>query len=118
LEDVWEFWKQAPYIPYNNRVDPFYKASWPSPWEIIVENKYDDFTKAVMIAWTLKLTKKFKNSLIEIKTFVDNQKNSAYNVVCVDEEWVLNYSDSGPILVKDMSESLLLENLIELTLPR
>jgi hypothetical protein len=118
LEDVWEFWKQAPYIPYNNRVDPFYKASWPSPWEIIVENKYDDFTKAVMIAWTLKLTKKYKNSLIEIKTYVDEQKNSAYNVVCVDEEWVINYSDNGPILAENIPDSFLLENLIELNLPR
>jgi len=118
LEDVWEFWKQAPYIPYNNRVDPFYKASWPSPWEIIVENKYDDFTKAVMIAWTLKLTKKYKNSLIEIKTYVDMQKNSAYNVVCVDEEWVINYSDNGPILAENIPDSFLLENLIELNLPR
>jgi hypothetical protein len=118
LEDVWEFWKQAPYIPYNNRVDPYYQASWPSPWEIIVENKYDDFTKAVMIAWTLKLTKKFKNSLIEIKTYVDKQKNSAYNVVCVDEQWVINYSDNGPILAENLPESFLLENLIELNPPR
>ena len=74
LAEVWEFWQHAPYIPYNNKVDPYYKQSWPSPWEMIVDNKYDDFTKAVMIAWTLKLTKKFENSKIEIKTYIENTK--------------------------------------------
>ena len=23
FEDVWEYWKQAPYVPYNHNVDPF-----------------------------------------------------------------------------------------------
>lgn len=118
LADVWEFWKQAPFIPYNHKVDPFHQRSWPSPWEIIVENKYDDFTKAIMIGWTLKLTKKFQNTKIEIKTIVDNQKNTHYNIVCVDDEWVINYSDNGPISTKDLPSSFLLENLIELVPPR
>lgn len=118
LTDVWEFWKRAPFIPYNHKVDPFYQASWPSPWEIIVENKYDDFTKAIMIGWTLKLTKKFQDSKIEIKTVVDKQKSAQYNIVCVDEEWIINYSDNGPIPSNTLPNSFLLENLIELRPPR
>ena len=61
LQYVWDFWHTAPFIPYNKNIDPFFQRGWPSPWEIIVENKYDDFTRALMIAWTLKLTKKFNN---------------------------------------------------------
>jgi hypothetical protein len=118
LNEVWEFWKDAPFIPYNNKIDPFYQQSWPSPWEIIVHNKYDDFTKALMIGLTLKHTKTFKNSKLEIRSLVDNHNTAYYNVVCVDEEWVINYNDNGPILLKNLPDSFLIENLIELSTPR
>jgi hypothetical protein len=116
--DVWEFWQHAPYIPYNNKIDPYHQASWPSPWEIIVDNKYDDFTKAVMIAWTLKLTKRFEKSKIEVKTYVDKAKSRQYNIVCVEDTWAINYSDNGPISLEIMPDSFLLENLVELGTPR
>lgn len=118
LAEVWEFWRHAPYIPYNNKVDPYYRQSWPSPWELIVDNKYDDFTKAVMIAWTLKLTKKFENSQLEIKTYIDNARSRQYNVVCVDDRYAINYSDNGPVPMENIPDSFLLENLIELSTPR
>jgi hypothetical protein len=55
LTITWEFWRHSPYIPYNHNIEPFNPRSWPTPWDIIVENKYDDFTKSLMIAWTLKI---------------------------------------------------------------
>ena len=114
LEDVSEFWKLAPYIPYNNKIDPFNQKGWPTPWDIIVENKYDDFTKSLMIGWTILLTNRFKNSKIEIKTLVNDQKTCYYNVVCVEDEWAINYSDNGPVPLKNLPESFFIENLIEL----
>jgi len=114
FHDVWDFWKSAPYTPYNNKVDPYYKQSWPTPWSIIVDNKYDDFTLAVMIAWTIKLTNKFKNSKIEIKVFVDNHRSKQYNLVYVDNQCVINYRDSGPVLIEEVPDTLLLENIIDL----
>ena len=74
LEDVWEFWQKAPFIPYNKNIDPYNKKSWPTPWDIIVENKYDDFTKSLMIALTLKYTNKFKNTPIEIPRSVNDDR--------------------------------------------
>lgn len=118
LDQVWKFWARAPFVPYNPKIDPFYQYGWPSPWEIIVENKYDDFTKALMIGWTLKLTEKFKDNKIEIKTFLDKEKPSQYNVVCVDNEWAINYSDFGPVPMQTIPESFSVENVIELKFPR
>lgn len=118
LEDVWEFWKAAPFIPHNRNVDPYYQQSWPSPWEIIAENKYDEFTKALMIAWTLKLTEKFSNSHIEIKTLVDLSRAREYNIVYIDNNLVLNYSDFGPISADKVPESFKIENLVEVFTPR
>jgi hypothetical protein len=71
-----------------------------------------------MIGLTLKHTKIFENSKIEIRSLVDNHNTSYYNVVCVDEEWVINYNDNGPILFKNLPDSFLIENLIELSTPR
>ena len=115
---VTEFWMQTPFIAHNHKIDPFYQASWPTPWEIIVENKYDDFTKAVMIGYTILLTEKFKNSDVQIKTLVDTQFKRLYNIVCVDNTWVLNYDDSQVLHVDNIPSLYSLENLVVLTRPR
>lgn len=114
FEDVWDFWRDAPFIQYNNKIDPYHYKSWPSPWEIIVDNKYDDFTKAIMIGNTIKLTQRFCNSSIQVRTYVDKARNALYNVVIIDETWVINYSDNGPVSMENLPGSFLLENLIEL----
>jgi len=110
-----DFWRFAPFIPYNKDIDPYNQKSWPTPWEIIVENRYDDFTKALMMAWSLKYTQRYKDSKIEIKTLVNRQKNCYYNIVCVDDQWALNYNDNGPEPLENIPDSFLLENLIELS---
>lgn len=115
---TWEFWKSAPFVPYNPEVDPFYPHGWPTPWEIIVENRYDDFTKALMIGYSLKWTKRFENTPIEIRTVVDSAKNMSYNIVCVDNRWAINYADTGPIEMKNWPDNFLVENLVELGVSR
>ena len=118
LDTVWNFWKDSPFVPYNNKVDPFHQRSWPTPWEIIAENRYDDFTKALMIGWSLKITKRYKDSIIDVRTMLDNSHNRQYNIVCVENCWTINYNDNGPELLEKVPESFLLENLTELKQPR
>jgi hypothetical protein len=118
LQEVWDFWHNAPFVPHNRNIDPYFQRSWPSPWEIIAENKYDEFTRALMIGWTLKLTNKFKNSKIELRTLVDNLRAREYNLVYIDDSWVINYNDNGPVNVSTITETVKLENLVEITIPR
>ena len=118
LQVVWDFWHLAPFTPHNSNVDPYYQKSWPSPWEIIEHNRYDDFTKALMIGWTLKLTKKFKDSRIELKTFIDSTRTRQYNLIYIDDYWVINYNDNGPITAEAVPDSFRLENLVEVSAPR
>jgi hypothetical protein len=118
LQDVWDFWHSAPFIPHNRKIDPYHYRSWPSPWELIEENKYDDFTKALMISWTLKLTKKYKNSRIEIRTLVDSAQTKQYNLIYIDENWVINYNDNGPVHASEISNLFRLENMVEVVTPR
>jgi hypothetical protein len=114
LDDVWEFWKAAPFIPYNKKIDPYNKKTWPTPWEIIDQNKYDDFTKSLMIAISLKYTNKFKNTPIEISIIVDNNKTKRYNIVIVDGKHVINFDDNGPISRDSIDDSHIIENLIQI----
>lgn len=120
LQEVAEFWALAPFIPFNREVDPYNSYSWPTPWEIIVNNKYDEFTRALIMSWTLKLTDRFKNSNIEIKTITtkSSDKEMTYNVVVVDEQKVLNYRDNEVILVNDLPQDYNLENIIQVKRPR
>jgi hypothetical protein len=118
LQDVWDFWHRAPFTPLNKEVDPYYQKSWPSPWQIIEANKYDDFTKSLMIGWTLKLTNKYKNSKIELKTLVDLARTREYNLIYVDDSWVINYNDNGPVPALEITGEFKLENLIEVSSPR
>ena len=118
FQDVVDFWDQAPRIPHNHLIDPYYDREWPTPWEIIERNKYDDFTKALMIGYSLKWTTRFENTPIEIRTFVDSERNMSYNIVCVDNKWAINYTDLGPIELESWPDQFLVQNLVELKVPR
>jgi hypothetical protein len=118
LQTVWNFWAGCPFVPYNNKVDPYYQRAWPTPWEIIDDNRYDDFTKALMIGYSLKYTKRYKESRIDLRVLLDNANGRQYNIVCVDDSWTINYSDNGPEPLEKVPESFLLENITELNVPR
>lgn len=112
FQDTHDFWKEAPFIPYNKNIDPYHQSSWPTPWEIIEHNKYDDFTKGLMIGYTLKLTKKFQSTCIELRTVVDKTRFREYNLVYVDNESVLNYLDTGPVEPNFIPEDFHLKNMV------
>lgn len=113
LELISEFWSQAPFIPYNRLVDPYNQPSWPTPWEIIIENKYDDFTIALMMAYSIKYTNKYQESNIEIRQYFTESRSQMYNLVCIDSEYVLNYGNTGQVIqVSDIPETFLLDNIV------
>jgi hypothetical protein len=118
LKDVAVFWKNAPIVAHNPKIDPYHQRAWPTPWEIIVENKYDDFTLGLMMGYTLLFTERFEHSKIEIKTLVDQEHNRLYNVVYVDETMVLNFRDNEVVNVDNVPSLYRLENLVTLERPR
>ena len=118
LLDVANFWNQINLTTHNHLIDPYYPASWPTPWEIIENNRYDDFTKAIMIGYTLLLTEKYKNSSIQVRTLVDKGANKLYNVVYVDDLHVLNFCDDDVITPEEIPDTCCVENLVVLERPR
>lgn len=118
LADIANFWSETKLIPFNHSVDPYNSNSWPNPWTIIDQGKYDDLTLAIMIGYTIKLTEQFKDSSVEIRTMVDSARTRLYNLVYVDSAYVLNYARDQVVNAQDIPESLLLENLVEIKRPR
>lgn len=107
---VAEFWDKAPFTPYNKNINQYDKSSWPSPWQILVDNIYDDFTVALMMSYSVKYTKKYKDSLVKIDTLINNSKNQIYNAVIVDNFHVLNYQSGSIISIDDIDQDLYLDN--------
>ena len=60
---------------------------------------------------------RFKNSKVEIKTLVNDQKTCYYNIVCVDDGWAINYSDNGPVQLEKLPDTFFIENIVELKSP-
>jgi hypothetical protein len=118
LKDIANFWGDIRTIPFNHKVDPYNQYSWPSPWDIIVDNTYDELTLAIIIGYTIKLTEQYKDSKIEIRTLVDINRTRLYNLVYVDDLYVLNYDRFMVINTQHITDSFFIENLVELARPR
>jgi hypothetical protein len=74
----------------NKHLDPYRVDTWPDPWQIIKDGKYNDLTINLMIGHTLKLTKRFNESQIEIRTYLDIVNKTVYNTCYIDNK-ILNY---------------------------
>ena len=89
LEDVAEFWSHAPFV--SNFLDPQNPNSWPDPWHLIIDGRFDDLAIALGMLYTLQLTQRFIGSCFEIHmSIVSSNKQSEYWLV-VDKLYALNY---------------------------
>lgn len=85
--EVAAFWAKAPFV--NNYLDPFDYKSWPDPWQLILDGKFDNLAIVLGICYTLSLTQRFSKSRFEIHKSINDKKNSNYYLV-VDNEYVFN----------------------------
>lgn len=89
VSDVAEFWSQAPFV--SNYLDPFNPKSWPDPWKLVIDGKFDDLGIALGMCYTLQLTERFKGSKFEIHMSITDLKKDRKFLLIVDECEVLNW---------------------------
>jgi hypothetical protein len=88
FEDVAIFWSRAPFV--NLYLDPQNTSSWPDPWHLVMEGKYDDLAICLGMLYTIKLTQRFMSTQCEIhKSESDKNKDSKFFLV-VDNKHILN----------------------------
>ena len=111
FEDTIEFWNNAPLS--SIAADPYDKTTWPTPWEMIEENRYCDFTKILAIYYTLQLTDRFSSSRFEIHITLDEKKSAIKYLLFVDNMTIGYYYNKSidklelPILQCQMQHTVL-----------
>jgi hypothetical protein len=101
LQDVMELWLKAPFVsPY---LEPFDPNSWPDPWHLILDGKYDDLAICLGMLYTLKLTQRFYSVDCEIHMSIDKEKKDPCFFLVVDHLHVLNYNYGKISKIEDLS---------------
>lgn len=88
LEDTVNFFRSAPLVAIQ--VDPWTPENWLTPWELIHENQYCDFSKILAICYTLQLTDCFMDEDFEIHIVTNNKESTTHYLLFVQER-VIGY---------------------------
>jgi len=89
FEDVAEFWSRAPFV--SNFLDPQHTDTWPDPWHLIIDGRFDNLAIVVGMLYTLQLTQRFMRSHFEIHMSIVSQNKSPNYWLVVDGNCALNY---------------------------
>lgn len=89
LDDTASYWAKAPFV--NNYLDPDNPKSWPDPWHLVLDGKFDNLAMCLGMLYTLKLTNRFIDSNCEIhKAMFVNVGVQDYFLI-VDKQSILNF---------------------------
>lgn len=89
LKNTVNLWKTS--CLGNTHYDYYNIDDWPSPWELIQDDSYDDFGKALGMAWTLVMIDDDKIKNLKLSSYKDLDRSSFYHVVHVEDKFILNY---------------------------
>jgi hypothetical protein len=94
IEDTIDFYSKAPMV--SHQVDPYDSSSWLTPWELLKDNKYCEFSKILAICYTLQLTDKFMDDDFEIHIIADREKSETNYLLFIRD---LVISSNGMIIM-------------------
>lgn len=102
LQDLAMFWSRAPFV--NPYIDSDDQSTWPDPWHLILDDRFDNLAIALGMLYTLKLTRRFMNIECEIHKFVFPDEKSERFLLLVDQKDVLNYQYKEVVQLVDICE--------------
>lgn len=93
-------------IPLVNYVLDFNNPdSWLTPWEIIVDDYYDDICIVILICETLMLSN-FDSDRFKLKYVQDSVDNSSFMILIVDDKDVINFSYNQIVSYNDIKNRI------------
>lgn len=84
--EVDNWWQKAPLVTHHLHI--LDTAEWPDPWQLLVENTYDEVARALGICYTLLL---LGENDIEIAEATDRMGDDVIIVLVSDAKYILNY---------------------------
>ena len=107
-----EFWNKAPRI--DKYINQYNSQEWPTPWEVLKENRFCPVAIPLMIGWTLKLTTRFTKVPVLIKISIDIRTQRYYNLVQV-ENTIIDYENNIICISSELSDSIVCQEVVELS---
>ena len=84
--EIDKFWQR---VPMNNHyLHPDFIKDWPDPWQLLFDNTFCNYARALGMLYTLILLGIKKLELVEA---VDDNSNEVVLVLVDDAKYVLNY---------------------------
>ena len=86
VQEVDKFWQRVPIT--NHYLHPDFIKDWPTPWQLISDNNYCYYARALGMIYSLLL---LGTNAIELVQAVDDNSNEVVLVLVDDAKYVLNY---------------------------
>jgi hypothetical protein len=103
LDDTVKFYQRAPIV--SIQMDPWEPTTWLTPWELLRENQYCEFSKTLAICYTLQLTERFMAEDFEIHICTNNKEASTYYLLFFQDK-VIGYDCSKVISRNELPTDL------------
>lgn len=87
--DIAEFWSHAPFV--SDFLDPYNAVSWPDPWHLILDGRFDDLAITLGMLYTILLTQRFMVTSCEIHMSIVSKNQSPSYWLTIDGTLALNY---------------------------
>lgn len=102
FEDLIDFYRRAPRTRIS--CDPWDKSTWATPWELLSENNYCEFSIVLGMCYSLQLTNRFKDSNFEIHIYTDRENSETHYLLLVDDV-IIGYN-SKVVLKGELPDAL------------
>lgn len=109
LNMVSAFWAKAPLVvPYLNWDDT---TTWPDPWELISERKFDPSSVALGMEYTLHLSDdgRWTPDRLQLVLATSNDRTSQNLMLIVDGQYVLNLYYNGVALLEEAAKDFVIQ---------
>lgn len=101
FSEVIELWSKAPFVnPYLDHTNP---SSWPDPWHLLLDSKYDDLAIVLGMLYTLSLTDRFSKENYKIY-MIENTKPKYDFCLSVGNISILNLCYGQISHIKDLKK--------------
>jgi len=72
---------------------------WPTPWELVLEDSFDDFSRALGMAFTLIMIDDWQNESLFLRCYKDSDRSTFYHTLELNDI-ILNFN-LGEIINKN-----------------
>lgn len=91
------FWAAAPFV--NRYLDHSRADTWPDPWRLVIDGRFDDLAITLGMLYTIKLTERFRDARCDVYQSLQDDKKT---LLIVNNTSILNWHYRAVCCEKDL----------------